>query len=281
MADRKNFTTSDGAGLSYMEAGEGKPFVMIPGWSQTAAQWQAQIDHFAATHRVIALDMRGHGESEKVEHGYRIARLSKDLREVIEALDLDDAIVMGHSMGSSIIWGYYDLWGRDRLAAIVHCDQSPFLSDNPLLSDEERRDAGAMFTNDATFDTCAALAGPEGEATTRGFIGSMFTPAVDPDMLEEAIRLNLKFPRKQSADLIVSHVYNDWRDVIRRIEVPVLVIGGEASIVPLDGLRWAASAVPGGATLEVFGAEEGGSHMMFMENPTEFNARVERFLASL
>jgi pimeloyl-ACP methyl ester carboxylesterase len=225
--------------------------------------------------------MRGHGESAKVTYGYSIARLSKDMRELIEALDLRDVVVMGHSMGSSVIWGYYDLWGADRLSAIVHCDQSPFLSDNPLLSEEERRDGGAMFTSEATFETCAALAGPEGEATTRGFIASMFTPGVDADMLEEAIRLNLKFPRRQAADLIVNHVYNDWRDVIRRIELPVLVIGGEASIVPLDGLRWSASAVPGGGTLEVFGADEGGSHFMFMENAREFNARVERFLADL
>ena len=277
-AEKKNFTTSDGVKLNYLEAGEGQPFIMIPGWSQTAEQWFAQIEFFQKTHRVIAMDMRGHGDSEKVDYGYRITRLSKDVRELIEALDLRDVILMGHSMGSSVIWGYYDLWGKDRIAKIIHCDQSPYLSVNILLSADETRDGGGMFDNDATFNTCAALAGADGEATTRGFIASMFTPGVDPDMLEKSIQLNLKFPRKASADLIVNHVYNDWRDVIRRIAVPVLVIGGDASIVPVDGLRWAASAVPGGGELEVFGADEGGSHFMFMENPQKFNSRVAAFL---
>ncbi len=276
--ERRTFRTSDGVTLSYIEAGEGTPFVMIPGWSQTAAQWEAQIAHFAATHRVIAMDMRGHGESEKADHGYRIARLAKDVRELILELDLRDAILMGHSMGSSIIWSYYDLWGADRIARIVHVDQSPYLSDNIMLTEDEKRDGGALFSNDAAFETCVALAGPDGEATTRGFIASMFTPGVDPEMLEGAIVHNMKFPRRASANLIVNHVFNDWRDVIARIEVPVLVIGGEASIVPLDGLRWAAKAVPGGGELEIFGAGEGGSHFMFMENPAKFNERVARFL---
>ncbi|MEO1105169.1 MAG: alpha/beta hydrolase [Pseudomonadota bacterium] len=64
-AVRKSFTTSDGVTLSYLEAGEGQPFVMIPGWSQTALQWRAQIEAFSKTMRVIAVDMRGHGASDK------------------------------------------------------------------------------------------------------------------------------------------------------------------------------------------------------------------------
>ncbi len=274
----EGFETSDGARLSYLEAGSGQPFVMIPGWSQTAQQWHAQIERFKDTHRVIALDMRGHGESEKVEHGYRIARLAKDLREVIVALDLHDAVLMGHSMGSSIIWGYYDLWGADRIAGIVHCDQSPFLSDNIFLTDEEKAQGGAIFTNEATFDTVAALAGPDGEATTRGFIASMFTPDVDAEILDEVVRLNLAFPRRPSGHLIVNHVYNDWRDVIRRIDVPYLAIGGEASIVPVAGIEWAASVVPG-AELEIVEADQGGSHFMFMQNPGRLNERVAAFLS--
>lgn len=275
-AERKSFTTSDGATLSYLEAGSGHPFIMIPGWSQTAAQWAAQINHFARTHHVIAMDMRGHGESQKVTHGYRITRLSKDVRELIVEKDLGDVILMGHSMGCSVIWGYLDLWGSDRLAKLVLCDQSPFLSDNPLLSDQEKTDGGALFTDAATWETCAGLAGPDGEAVTRGFVGGMFTPQVDAEMLEKVIQLNLQFPRKSSGDLIVNHVFNDWRDVIARIDIPTLVIGGEISLVPVPGQAWIAKAT--GGELEVFAADEGGAHFMFMENPEKYNARVAAFL---
>jgi len=275
-AERKSFVTSDGATLSYLEAGSGQPFVMIPGWSQTAAQWAAQINHFAKTHHVIAMDMRGHGDSENVAYGYRITRLSKDVRDLILDKNLNDVILMGHSMGCSVIWGYLDLWGNDRIAKLVLCDQSPFLSDNPLLSDQEKTDSGVLFTDAATWETCAGLAGPDGEAVTRGFVGGMFTPSVDPDMLEKVIQLNLQFPRKASGDLIVNHVFNDWRDVIARIDLPTLVIGGESSLVPAVSQEWVAKTT--GGAVEIFRADEGGAHFMFMENPEKYNARVAAFL---
>jgi non-heme chloroperoxidase len=69
-------TTSDGVRLHYLEAGAGQPLVLIPGWSQTAAMYRHQLDGSHQSYRVIALDMRGHGESDKPTHGYRIARLA-------------------------------------------------------------------------------------------------------------------------------------------------------------------------------------------------------------
>jgi pimeloyl-ACP methyl ester carboxylesterase len=66
--------TSDGVQLHYLESGSGLPLVLVPGWSQTAAMFQRQLDGLAGDCRVLALDMRGHGESEKPEHGYRFFR---------------------------------------------------------------------------------------------------------------------------------------------------------------------------------------------------------------
>jgi hypothetical protein len=73
-------TTSDGVNLHYLEAGSGKPILMIPGWSQTAEQFKYQLGGLSDRYRVIAVDMRGHGESDKPEFGYKISRLAKDTR---------------------------------------------------------------------------------------------------------------------------------------------------------------------------------------------------------
>lgn len=124
-AARKSFTTRDGVDLSYLEAGNGQPFLMILGWSQTAGSWYNQVNHFSQNYRVLALDMRGHGETSKPEHGYRIYRLSKDIQEFMEALDLTDANLMGHSMGCSILWGLFDLFGADRVSKFVFVDGTP------------------------------------------------------------------------------------------------------------------------------------------------------------
>jgi len=133
-ATRRQIKTSDGVTLSYLEAGEGKPFVMVHGWSQTAAQWSHQINHFSKTHRVIAIDLRGHGASENAAFGYRVYRMSKDVRDVMDALDLKGAVMMGHSMGCSVLWGLYDLFGAERIERFVFVDESPSLSNNPVLA---------------------------------------------------------------------------------------------------------------------------------------------------
>ncbi|MEH1949326.1 MAG: oxidoreductase [Nostoc sp.] len=98
---RKTFKTSDGAQMSYISAGEGKPIVMLHGWSQSAEQFKYQIPAFAEHYRVIPVDLRGHGESEKVSFGYRISRLSKDLQELIGALQLEKPHLLG--MGEAIV----------------------------------------------------------------------------------------------------------------------------------------------------------------------------------
>src|SRR5262245_13786081 len=102
------FVANDGARIHFMEAGSGKPLVMIPGWSQTAAQFKHQLQGLSDRYRVIALDMRGHGESDKPDHGYRIHRLSKDVQEFLAANDLTGVTLAGHSMGCSVIWGYWE-----------------------------------------------------------------------------------------------------------------------------------------------------------------------------
>jgi pimeloyl-ACP methyl ester carboxylesterase len=84
------FTTSDGVRIHYLEAGMGKPLVMIPGWSQTAAQFKHQLAGLSDRYHVYALDMRGHGESSKPNNGYRIHRLSKDVYEFLVAKNLTD-----------------------------------------------------------------------------------------------------------------------------------------------------------------------------------------------
>ena len=89
MAKRKSIKTASGITLNAIEAGDGQPLIMIPGWSQSAAEFGRNIDELAKDRRVIALDMRSHGESPKAAGGHRIQRLAMDLSEVIDALELE------------------------------------------------------------------------------------------------------------------------------------------------------------------------------------------------
>lgn len=273
------FKTGDGAILNYIESGKGQPLVLIPGWSQTAAMYKHQIEVFSKTHRVIAVDMRGHGESSKPPHGYRMARLAIDLHELLEGLRLNDVAIAGHSMGCSVIWSYWDQFGADRLSKIVLIDQSPSVSYWPGWSDEEKQLAGALFDGKGLYDTCAALAGPDGVTTTAGLVNDLFfTKSYSRTELQWVLAENLKFPRESAAKLLLDHCAQDWRDTIPRINLPTLVVGGKASFIHPRSQEWIARQIPG-AQVSIFEAAEGGGHFMFMENPAKFNAILAGFLA--
>ena len=272
-----SFTTSDGVRLHYIEAGSGKPLVMIPGWSQTAAQFKRQIEGLSDKYRVIAIDMRGHGESDKPDYGYRIHRLSADVHEFLAAKGLRGVTLAGHSMGCSVIWGYWELYGSDRLSKLILIDQMPMITANPIWSDKEKEDAGAILDKNSLYDVTNALAGAEGVKTTEGFITGMFTKQYSRDDLNWVIQQNLKMPRPYAARLLYDHATNDWRDQIPRINIPTLVVGAKTSLVGWKSQQWIGSQIPG-SRVEIFEEAEGGNHFMFMENPEKFNRIVKEFI---
>ena len=282
--------TSDGVLLHYVEAGSGRPLVLVPGWSQSAAQFKYQLKGLSDRYRVIALDPRGHGESAKPAFGYRIARFAKDLHDTLVALDLTDVNLLSHSMGCGVAWCYWDLFGSERLAKLIFVDQSPFLTENPSWSPAERE--AAEFALDPPFlrddpislyriknliDAVSGLAGPDGEDMTRQFIAGMFTSRMTPDEIAWVIDNVLKLPRRYGARLIYNHATQDWFDVVTRIDLPTLLIGARASQIPWKSMVWLRDHMPN-AELELFEAAEGGKHFLFMENPEKFNRLVADFL---
>jgi pimeloyl-ACP methyl ester carboxylesterase len=271
-------TTSDGVKLHYLEAGLGKTLVLIPGWSQTAAMYQYQLDGLSQYYRVIALDMRGHGESEKPAHGYRIARLARDTHNVLAAPNLQDVTLAGHSMACSVIWSYWEHFGSDRLSKLILIDQSPMATAWPGWTDEEKATAGALFDPTSLFDTAVGLDGTDSVKTTENFItNTFFTTAFPREQRAWVLDENLKFPRRYAARLLVDHCVQDWRDVVPRIDIPTLVIGGKASFVNYKSQEWIGQRISG-VRIKIFDEHEGGSHFLFLENATRFNQIVREFV---
>lgn len=118
-------TTPDGVRLHYTQDGpsSGPNVVFIPGWVQTAAQFKKQVAHFKQKFHVTTYDHRGHGESDKPAYGYRVSRLAADLEFLLKELDLRDVALVGHSMGSSVIWAHWDLFAHDRIKKVAFVDQ--------------------------------------------------------------------------------------------------------------------------------------------------------------
>lgn len=285
----REIITSDGITLRYQEAGSGPPLVLVPGWSQTAAQFKHQLAGLSDRYRVLALDLRGHGESDKPDHGYRISRLAKDLHDGFAALELTEINLLAHSMGCAVVWCYLDLFGPERLVKLIFVDQSPFQTANPSWSDFERqsaefaldpasrRDPVTLYEIDNLVRTVKDLAGPAGTEMTRQFIGSLFTSRTSEREKAWILDMVLKLPRRYAARLLYNHATQDWFDVITRINLPTLLIGAKASQIPWKSIVWMHEHIPG-SRLEIFEEDEGGKHFMFMENPDKFNRLVADFI---
>lgn len=140
------FTTNDGVQLHYLESGSGRPLVMIPGWSQSAAEFKYQLSGLSDRYHVIAIDMRGHGDAAKPNHGYHIQRLSADVHEFLVARNLSDVTLAGHSMGCSVIWGYWELYGSDQLSKIILIDGPPMAISNRNGRSRRSRKPGRLST---------------------------------------------------------------------------------------------------------------------------------------
>ncbi|MEU1182524.1 alpha/beta fold hydrolase [Streptomyces sp. NPDC005820] len=139
--------------------------------------------------------MRGHGESDKPGHGYRIARPVTDLHDVLVALACQDVTLVAHSMRCSVTWAYWDLFGGERLGGLVLVDQLSVLVADPAWAEGEAAELGAIFDNATVSSLNAGLKGPAAADVSRGLVASMFTPATPAEEIEWTIEVNSALPR--------------------------------------------------------------------------------------
>ncbi|MFF0388089.1 alpha/beta fold hydrolase [Kitasatospora sp. NPDC004615] len=271
--------TKDGVRLSYRDSGgDGVPLVMLHGWGQTQEMFRHQLAGLAPGRRVVTVDLRGHGRSEKPHHGYRIARLANDVRELADHLGLDAFDALGWSMGASVWWSFADQYGTGRIRRLVLVDQPAAVAAVPWTATAEQRESGAVFDVAGLLELCAALAGPDGAQVREGFVRSMFSGDTDPGVLAFVLDEIRATPAYAGVPLLFDHCAQDWRDVLGRIDVPALVLGCEGSHIDPASQRYIAERIPG-ARLHVFPKSVASSHFPFLENPDAFNAVVEKFLS--
>ncbi|MBQ4490464.1 MAG: alpha/beta hydrolase [Pyramidobacter sp.] len=143
MATKDNFfQTSDGLWLYYEVHGEGRPIVMLPGFGEALTMWHHNVPQLSENHKVVCLDLRGHGRSMKVAGGNRQVRMAQDVRELIDHLGLKDVLLVGHSLGGAVAATYADKQKEYALRGLVLVDASLY-----AFSDEEWNEHGQNHFN--------------------------------------------------------------------------------------------------------------------------------------
>ncbi|WP_165314741.1 alpha/beta fold hydrolase [Weissella sagaensis] len=259
------FRTSDGISLAYTDTGgEGQPIIFLAGYSGVKEEWYAQKVFFEKVgYRVITLDHRNHGSSSQTIKGLRIARLGQDLANLIDYLHLENIVLVGHSMGASVIWAYLSLWGNRLVSHIITVDQSP----KALNTDYWPFGALDLDWQNLPFK----VQGVTEIQMTKKPVNAMIR-----QQIEKTNQLH-PFNFERNLPLVVDHLSQNWCDVLMNIDKPQLFLTGEQS--PMWSSAHGARCVSltkqnEGMTYEF----KGVGHMPHIESPGELNDVVFDFI---
>jgi pimeloyl-ACP methyl ester carboxylesterase len=267
----------EGLSLSYIDAGRGVCVIAIHGWSQSGEMFGPLISEIVPDARIIAPDLRGHGRSARPDGGYTVAQCALDIAGLLDRLQIDRVVLLGHSMGCGVIWSFIQLFGSARILGLILIDQAPTMLDQVEGRAVEWQAHGALFTIQALARSVAALRSP---FVSSEYVDGMFTRAATQELREWVRAENLLFPRRHAAELLLDAGTRDWRPVIENIMLPTLVIGARAGTYAVESLQWIVDRITN-ARLCVFDESQGGSHLVFIENPRGVAAEVRRFLGEI
>ena len=265
------FESHDGVPIYYEDQGQGETILLVHGWMMNAEYWwQKNFDALADSHRVVALDLRGHGRSGKTDAGHTLAQYARDIRELIETLELTDVTLVGWSMGTMVMFEYFDQFGTNRLSRAVFVDQSPKLQ----YDDDWPHGSPGEFSGIDGIDITTNLTYNR-PSVAKPFLKSMFNEPPAADTIDEMYAETTKTPTSVAIDIFLDVVYSDFRPVVPTIDVPVLLLYGERNdIFPTDVGGWLEDHIPE-ATLVRF---ERSGHCPFWEEPEKFNREITSFV---
>lgn len=262
-------TSSDGVRLNYVESGDpsGRPVVLVAGFRAPAASWRYQVKPLEkAGHRVIAFDRRGNGASEAGGEP-SMDRHGADIHDLFTTLDLDDATIVGGSMGGNSIWALVAQFGSAGLRDVVIVDQTPKM----LNSDDWT--FGFYGYDASNADTLFAAGIPD-----PGRIPPKSKGLVRIARVLKALEIPKGGPPPLTAPelaLLNDHAKRDWRPVIAGFDRPAFFIAGaESEVWPAE--HAAASAALNPLARSTVIARDG--HSANIEQPQRFNEALLGFL---
>lgn len=262
----KNFTSR---GIHYQDQGDPKklPIILIHGMTFDHNMWNPQIKVLKKNYRVIAYDMRGHGSSKVYDGQYTYRMFADDLKDLMDHLDIEQAVLCGLSMGGAVALRTYELY-PERVIALVLSDTRSEADSNETKEwrensiDSIKKNGLKPFTDGFLADTFAGESfktNPEGVEFIRSTVLGTDPLAVCGVLLAQAAR-------------------TDMTHILQKIEVPTLIMIGENDkFTPISSSRTMKKNIPG-SDLKIIGK---AGHISNLENTPEFNRHLTEFLEKI
>jgi non-heme chloroperoxidase len=268
---KENSSTID---LYYEDHGAGQPVVLIHGYPLSGASWEKQIPVLLeAGHRVITYDRRGFGKSSQPTAGYNYDTFAEDLHKVVSHLELHDFALVGFSMGGGEVARYFGKYGSKGVSkAVIIGGVPPYLlkaADNPDGVDS------------SVFKGIQKAVASDRYAFFTEFFKNFFNTDVflGKRISEQAVQASWNVAASASATASLACVptwHEDFRNDVARIDVPTLVIHGDADrIVPIKASGEKTAKLVKGARLV---AIKDGPHAVNWTHAEEVNAELVNFL---
>ena len=260
--------------IYYEDYGSGKPVVLIHGWPLSSSSWEKQIPPLIeAGYRVIAYDRRGFGHSSKPASGYNYDTLAEDLNKIMTKLNLRDATLVGFSMGGGEVARYLSKYGSERVNKAVFMSAIP-----PCLLKTSNNPEGV---DGSVFDGMKKAI----KADRPAFLSEFFANFYNVDNLigtkisDEVVRLSWNIGAgaspKGTLDCVSAWLV-DFREELKRINIPVLIMHGNADrILPLAATGKRTPEFVKGSRLVII---EGAPHGMNWTHSEEINRELLAFL---
>jgi len=270
------FTTKDGSQLYYKDWGTGQPIVFSHGWPLTSDAFEDQMFFLAAHgYRVVAHDRRGHGRSSQPWNGNDLDAYADDLAELVQWLDLQNVVHVGHSTGGGEVARYIGRHGEQRVGKVVLIG-----SITPLMLNTPSNPEGAPIE---VFDQIRANVIEDRSAFFRELTVPFYGYNRPGTRISEGVRESF-WRQGMMAGLPASYFCikafseTDLTEDLKRIRVPTLILhGDDDQIVPIKASALAAVKLVRNAQLVIL---DGGSHGICTTEKARVNAELLSFIES-
>lgn len=252
-------TSRDGIPIAYQASGSGDPaIVFVHGWSCDRSYWRHQVPAFETAHRVVAIDLAGHGDSGGGRASWTVPAFGADVAAVVDALDLEDVVLVGHSMGGDVAVEAALTLG-DRVRAVVWVDTYH------RLTEPETQEAVEAFLEPFRTDFVGA---------TRTLVGRVFPSTASAELIE-AIATDMSSAPPEVAVDALRHAFSNEGPVMAalpNLTVPVVAINPDYRPTNVESLRR-------------YGVEtviaSGVGHFLMLEDAPQFNGLLAEVLRGL
>ena len=270
----KTIQVKDGSKIAYKDFGKGQTILFSHGWPLSSDAWDAQMLFFGQQgFRVIAHDRRSHGNSSQTWEGNDMDTYAEDLSSLIEQLDLNDVVLVGHSTGGGEVARYIGTYGSARVSKAVLIGAVP-----PVMLQSEKNPGGLPM---AVFDGIRAAV----EKDRSQFYTDLTTPFFNynrssetpSDGVRESFWLQgMKGGIKGQYDCIKQFSEVDFTDDLKKIDVPTLIMhGDDDQIVPLADSAILSAQLVKDSQLKVYA---GFGHGMTITQAGTINEDLLRFI---